>query len=162
MNQTYIVLAEYANLNGIKENKKDVYQSYITGDDVKRIQLVPSYMFERGQKFELDLSTLDTQQLENLNSKESCYAVVRLGTNYDEEAKKQGFEHSLYKIRIPSTNKIDWYNTVMPGSVINEFCQRWESEKAYILNPSYSNWSLPLMDKFYLEQIKQNQKKATK
>jgi hypothetical protein len=162
MTQTYIVLAEYVNLNGIKENKQDVYQHYVTGDDVPRKQLIPCYMFERGQKIEIDLSTLTADQLETLCQKEGCYAIVRLNTNYDEEVRKQGLDSSLYKTKIAGLNKIDWYNITLPEHVINKFCLQWENQKAYIPNPSYSNWLLPLIDKFYLEVAKQNQKKATK
>jgi hypothetical protein len=158
MNQKYIVLSEYANLSGIIENPKELYQSFVTGDNTTRKQLLPVTMFERGQEIELDLSKLNDGQLTDLAMKEGCFALVRLNTGYNSEAKKQGFEADLYKVQVGNESK--YSNSVMPVGVISQFCQNWEDKKAYILNSQYSRWVLPLIDKFYQEQIIANKKQT--
>ena len=150
----FIILSEYCNLNGIASSKKENYQNYISGDNVTRRQLIPSYMLERGEEFEVDFSKLDETQLRNLCEKEGCLAIVRIDTNYNKEVKKQGLEADLYKTKLGNETKFT--NSIMPEHVINQFCQNWEDKKAYILNSAYSRYYLPLIDKFYLELIKKN------
>jgi hypothetical protein len=84
MTETYIVLAEYVNLNGIKENKEETYQTYKTGDGNTRRHLIPSYMHTRGQKFDIDLSTLSSFKLDILCEKEASFALVRVNTKYED------------------------------------------------------------------------------
>lgn len=147
MKAKYIVLAEYANLNGIVENPKEIYSNWRDGDDKPHQKLLPNYLFERGQEIEIDLATLSEIDLATLAEKEGCYALVRLNTDYNAQAKKQGLEVDLYKIQIGTETK--FYNTVKPQGVINSFCQNWEEKKAYILNPIHTRWFMPLIDAFY-------------
>jgi hypothetical protein len=154
MNQKYYILSEYVNLNGISTNSKEIYQSYITGDDTSRKQLIPNYMFERGQVVDIDLSQLDDNALTSLCSKEGCLAIVRVDTEYNEEARKQGFDADMYKILVGNESK--YTNTVMSVSVISQFCTKWEEKKAFVLNSQYSRYYLPLIDKFYLDIISKN------
>lgn len=159
MIQKYYVLSEYVNLSGIIENKKELYTDYVTGDNLSRKQLLPNYMFERGQLIELDLDKLDEIALLGLCSKEGALSLVRINTDYNEEARKLGLEADMYKILVGNESK--YVNSVMPQPVISQFCQKWEEKKAYVLNSSYSRYYLPLIDKFYLECIEFNKKQLT-
>ncbi|MGL6345038.1 MAG: hypothetical protein ACRC80_38530 [Waterburya sp.] len=147
MKAKYIVLSEYVNLNGIIENSKELYANWRDGDDKSHQKLLPNYMFSRGQEIEIDLATLSETGLATLASLEGCFALVRLNTDYNAQAKKQGLEVDLYKIQIGTETK--FYNSVKPQAVMNSFCQNWEEKKAYILNPVHARWFLPLIDSFY-------------
>jgi hypothetical protein len=42
---------------------------------------------------------------------------------------------------------------------MNQFSQKWQDEKAYILNPMYRKWFIPLIDNFYMKVNIDNQNK---
>jgi hypothetical protein len=157
MNTKYYVLAEFVNLIGIFERKTAVKKTIIDGTDTPRTTELPLGYWQKGDKIEIDLSTLTEYQLLHLCSQEKNLSIIRCDTDYNQQLEKLGVEIDLYKIDI--NNKMSPTNENYQNIEMDKFCKNWKGEKALILNTCYMKYYDSMIDSFYLSFIHKKQTK---
>lgn len=145
----YIVLAELLNLNSIATRSKELVVKEDRPEAPAKEILMPGFYFQIGDEITIDIAKLNEVQKGQLAYLEISNAIVRLNTNYNAELlKKKITDVDLYKVQIKNT--FVYYNTIVDTLTINNFCQKWEDKKAFILNPQFVGYSTQLIEEFYL------------
>lgn len=164
MKLNYIVFPELLNLKGlyfandvvkiteeVADNSKAVFKK-------KEVE-VPRYMANRGTKITLDSDVLSDNSLNLLAGMEVAGFLVRLETDYNQEAKKKyDFAEDLYSIRAEDQTEKS-YISILGSDVISDFARNWKKDGVEVLNPEYKEIVEIVVNNFYKNLVTQNAKK---